>query len=121
MELHKESKKPINWTSQQQREYLQLLKAHTILFDPSCIIVNFPIEEDEVEFTAEELLSVLSSKKKSTASGLGGIKYDFIKALSSDSKNNLVEVINKYWRNCDILEDWRRIKIVPIPKKEKKT
>ncbi|XP_058987522.1 RNA-directed DNA polymerase from mobile element jockey isoform X1 [Musca domestica] len=70
-------------------------------------------------FSFAELQKVLDMKKKPSAAGLDGITYEMVNNLSIQSKHHLLVAYNKLWRNCNYLDEWREIKIVPIPKKDK--
>lgn len=70
-------------------------------------------------FSMEELDNVLQQKTKPSAAGLDGITYEMVNKLSQDSKQHLLNSFNNQWKNCEFFEEWRRIKIVPIPKKGK--
>ncbi|XP_058985851.1 uncharacterized protein LOC131806001 [Musca domestica] len=67
----------------------------------------------------EEFLLVLKNKKKPSAAGPDGITYEMINHLSDSAKTNFFEALNYSWKKCEIRDEWRKIKIVPIPKKGK--
>lgn len=83
--------------------------------------ITFPpnTQRTPVELTMEEFSSVLNRKKKPSAAGLDGITYEMINNLSESSKYNLFQAMNTAWKKCELRENWRKIKIVPIPKKGK--
>lgn len=110
---------PINWTLEQQNEFLSTLKSYTmntLPLDLSTINIIHPEEEETQPFTFQEFEYVLSKKRKSTAAGQDGIKYEYIRALPESSRKHLLTAINYQWSSCIIPESWRDIKIVPIPK-----
>lgn len=68
----------------------------------------------ESEFKIQELLNCL--KKKDTAPGDDCITYSMIYHLPSVYKSMLMRIYNLIYRSASIPEQWRSIKIVPIPK-----
>lgn len=110
---------PVNWNEEQQLKYLKYLQSHckTSHLQLSSISIVHPEEYLSRPFEMSELELVLSNKKKSTSAGLDGITYDHIKALSNFSREKLLEALNSHWHSSTIKEEWRSIKIVPIPKK----
>ncbi|KAL9916473.1 uncharacterized protein ACN2A1_002727 isoform 1-T1 [Glossina fuscipes fuscipes] len=55
-------------------------------------------------------------KKRATAAGCDGVKYDMLRALPGGSFSILLHAINNFWSTNFIPTDLRCIKIVPIPK-----
>ncbi|XP_075163016.1 uncharacterized protein LOC142235638 [Haematobia irritans] len=77
---------------------------------------HFEVTED---FTLLEFFNILKEKNKPSAAGLDGITYEMVKNLSDEAKRNLLTALNKAWAKCEINEEWRKIKIIPIPKRVK--
>lgn len=106
-----------NWTAEKEQQYLNLLQSYTSS-SASNTHVNIPFAHNP--FTIEEFESVLKNKQQtSTSAGADGIKYEMIKVLTNFSKEKFLKALNDQWSTGKVLNDWRRIIIVPIPKKNK--
>lgn len=66
------------------------------------------------EFTYLELEKSL--KKKNTAPGEDGITYSMLYYLPSECKVYLLKIYNFIFKSSQIPSQWRKIKVVPIPK-----
>lgn len=66
------------------------------------------------EFSIQEFLNCL--KKKDTAPGEDGITYSMVYNLPPAGKSYLLKMFNLIFKHSLIPEQWRSIKIVPIPK-----
>lgn len=109
-----------NWTFNQQNDYLQMLNSHTSKLQKSNESLLSGLNNFKHNpFSIEELKFVLDEKTVSTAAGHDKIKYFMIKCLSTLSKKKVLDGLNKAWSSCDILDIWRTIDIIPIPKKIK--
>lgn len=86
-----------NWTDQQQREYLQILKSYTPDLSNGPAITNDLSDFEHKPFTMTEFKAVLF-KKKNTAAGNDKIKYNMIKILPEKQLKILLEAISKQWR-----------------------
>lgn len=105
------------WCSENNNKYLIHLKSQippiTQKIDTSVFM------DDTHKFSLEEFLAVLEKKKKPSSAGLDGITYEMLNQLSIESKKTLLSALNNVWETCQITEEWRKIKIVPIPKRGK--
>lgn len=108
----------INWTHQQQSQYLEILKSYSPDLTNHTTITNDLSGFQHQPFTLEELQKALY-QKKNTAAGTDHIKYNMIKILTKEQKEIVVEALNKQWRTGCIKDAWRSINIIPIPKPNK--
>ncbi|XP_075150797.1 uncharacterized protein LOC142224905 [Haematobia irritans] len=104
------------WCEENNMEFLNHMKLQV----PDNTFVtprtHFAISHD---FSLDELVHVLKGKTTPSAAGLDGITYEMIHQLSLVCKKRLLEALNNSWRSCEISDNLRKIKIVPVPKKGK--
>lgn len=70
------------------------------------------------EFSYNELIAALR-KKKSTAPGADQIHYTILKELPSQSKQILLNLINKSWVDGTLPDQWKEATVIPILKANK--
>ncbi|XP_017489080.1 PREDICTED: uncharacterized protein LOC108377329 [Rhagoletis zephyria] len=108
------------WPSDEQAQYLDLLKnqcaVRTVEVGRDCQVSdNGCMDDSGLEFSVEVFDSVLRKKKKS-AGGLDGVTFGMLKGLPVDTKEALVHDFERHFLENRVREEWRKIKIVPIPK-----
>ncbi|XP_075165290.1 uncharacterized protein LOC142237772 [Haematobia irritans] len=106
-----------NWSEDNNNKFLNNLVEKI----PNNITSHTRLDHFEVteDFTLLEFFKILKEKNKPSAAGLDGITYEMVKNLSEEAKRNLLTALNKAWAKCEINEEWRKIKIIPIPKRGK--
>lgn len=110
---------PPNWSTEVQNSYLTFLKSHTSNLNQDRNALLNDIKFNHTPFTDDEFKDALDSKKKITAAGEDGLKYDMLKALNSFSRKRILEAFNSIWETGKLIDSWRHCKIIPIPKKDK--
>ncbi|KAL9877276.1 uncharacterized protein ACN2A1_013687 [Glossina fuscipes fuscipes] len=104
------------WNDRDNKKYLDMLKSYIPIVNP-ITMPSIPFSSiSNTPFSLHELMYVLHSRKRATAAGCDGVKYDMLTALSGGSFSMLLHAINNCWSTNFILSDLRCIKIVPIPK-----
>ncbi|KAL9874903.1 uncharacterized protein ACN427_013229 isoform 2-T2 [Glossina fuscipes fuscipes] len=104
------------WNDHDNKKYLDMLKSYIPSVNP-ITIPSIPFGSiSNTPFSLHELMYVLHSRKRATAAGCDGVKYDMLTALSGGSFSMLLHAINNCWSTNFIPSDLRCIKIVPIPK-----
>ncbi|XP_075154101.1 uncharacterized protein LOC142227433 isoform X1 [Haematobia irritans] len=105
------------WNDENNAVYLEHLKNQVT---GENVIIDFPLVNHFIEpFDFEEFILCLSGKRSQSAGGHDGITYNMIKSLSGISKRALLTAMNNAFLTNTIRDDWRIIKIVPIPKPKK--
>lgn len=112
-----ESRNPSRWCVEDNIKFLEHLKNQV----PCNVkkVDSIVYNGASTNFSFDELHFVLSQKTKPSAAGIDGITYEMLYNLSLDAKQNLLSAFNKLWTKCEINSEWRKIKIIPIPKKGK--
>lgn len=59
---------------------------------------------------------ILNSKKKHSAPGEDRVSYEMLRSLSIEATANIVDEINKMWRNGCVSDALKTIKVIAIPK-----
>ncbi|KAL9875806.1 uncharacterized protein ACN427_013804 isoform 2-T2 [Glossina fuscipes fuscipes] len=104
------------WNDRDNKKYLDMLKSYIPIVNP-ITMPSIPFSSiSNTPFSLHELMYVLHFRKRATAAGCDGVKYDMLTALSGGSVNMLLHAINNCWSTNCIPSDLRCIKIVPIPK-----
>ena len=80
---------------------------------------NQPATTDR-PFTTQELQNVLN-QTKNTSPGEDNIPYTFYKKAGSSFQHRLLRLLNRVWTQGYIPQEWRRAKIIPIPKPGRST
>lgn len=107
------------WLEENNKDYLKLLRDQ-VPYSQNVFEKNVNVSADQsLAFTYEEFMSILCRKSNNVAGGVDRVTYFMIKALSDVSKSKLLTAMNDSFLNNKILEEWRIIKIVPIPKRDK--
>ncbi|KAL9923766.1 uncharacterized protein ACN2A1_003314 isoform 1-T1 [Glossina fuscipes fuscipes] len=106
------------WNDRDDKKYLDMLKSYIPIVNP-ITMPSIPFSSiSNTPFSLHELMYVLHFRKRATAAGCDGVKYDMLTALSGGSFSMLLHAINNCWSTNFIPFDLRCIKIVPIPKPE---
>lgn len=106
------------WDSTINRSYLQHISRNCNATESPCITLSkftAPVQP----ISMAELNEFLSKKSPHSAPGIDGISYGIIKSLNKDNMEKVFTAINTSFKNCEVLDSWRKIKICPIPKKDK--
>ncbi|KAL9923767.1 uncharacterized protein ACN2A1_003314 isoform 2-T2 [Glossina fuscipes fuscipes] len=104
------------WNDRDDKKYLDMLKSYIPIVNP-ITMPSIPFSSiSNTPFSLHELMYVLHFRKRATAAGCDGVKYDMLTALSGGSFSMLLHAINNCWSTNFIPFDLRCIKIVPIPK-----
>ena len=72
-----------------------------------------------IPFSVEEYDKFIRKKSSRSAPGYDKISFGLLKSLNEDNVKLLVEGLNDNFYRCEVIDEWRRIKICPIPKKDK--
>lgn len=80
---------------------------------------KIPDNNSDLVFSFDDFCDAIRSKSNKVAGGNDKITYWMIKALSLESQNKLLEAMNDVFKKNYIREDWRIIRVVPIPKSNK--
>lgn len=106
---------PSFWDNSKNGSFLSYLAGQV----PLNVQTVFPKLTTQVPtfFTYDDLICALESKRRSTAGGLDRVTYEMVKSLPVSSKKSLLYVFNDLFTKCLIHDPWRRIRIVPIPKR----
>lgn len=75
-------------------------------------------EDSYISFSLEDLITCLKRKKMS-AGRLDSITFEMLKKLPVETKSLLVNELQNIFNNNFVPEEWRTVKIVPIPKPNK--
>ncbi|XP_058987128.1 probable RNA-directed DNA polymerase from transposon BS isoform X3 [Musca domestica] len=117
---NRESAEVRPWNNDRSSHFLQYLKDQVpgdLLEVPSYSDQhNF---HDKIIFDFDHFEKILSEKKKGSAGGHDKITYEMIKALPGISKRAILTALYNAFLENSINDNWRIIKIVPIPKPNK--
>ncbi|XP_036347219.1 uncharacterized protein LOC118756569, partial [Rhagoletis pomonella] len=91
-----------DWATEDNLEYLEMLKSQVRA-------------ATTIQATQPEKLN----SKKSTAGGVDKITFSTLRHLPRESKEKLLKALESSYHNNEVIESWRRIRIVPIPKANK--
>lgn len=108
------------WNEENNEKYLEYLKGQVV--DALGNARSVAVESDcgTVEpFEFEEFENCLMNKRMRSAGGHDGVTYAMLKALPGISKRAILMALNNAFLSNDISDNWRTIKIVPIPKPNK--
>ncbi|KAI8122428.1 hypothetical protein CVS40_6716 [Lucilia cuprina] len=96
------------------RNHLRDQVPNNVSMNLDCLATNRP-----TPFTIDDYLKVLESKRKPSAGGVDRVTYQMIHSLSLEAKVSLLCVLNEHFMNFHIHPEWRKVKIVPISKRNK--
>jgi hypothetical protein len=67
-------------------------------------------------FTIEDLESAFARKKADSATGIDGITYEMVKHMNIGTKELILKRLNEQWKEGMVIEEWKKIKIIPVLK-----
>lgn len=113
----KPTKSKTGWDDESNKAFLMKLVPKN---NADCSNSNsFNSSNIHIPFTLNEFYDTLDLKRKGTTPGYDGVRYDHLRALTIEGKTAILNTLNRAWCNNEIYDEWRKIKICPIPKKGK--
>lgn len=79
-----------------------------------------PNPELDQEFSTAEVWQAISQLKTTSAAGPDGVTNKMLRNLDLTSVMALTDLINKYWQDGEIPQEWKHARIIFIPKPGKK-
>lgn len=107
------------WCSDNNKDFLNLLRDQLPTGNNSLPINKELIPINNFAISFDELHKVIHSKNRYSAGGVDLVTYKMLKALPDEALNNVRTALNDVFITNQMPENWRTIKIVPIPKKDK--
>lgn len=115
---HEDKQTVRTWSKTENENFLNHISRNVSGNSSSSINNTSPFRKSK-DFTLDELYKFLITKSKKSAAGTDGITYAMIKAIPENTAPKLLEAINNCFQQCKIIDAWREIKIIPIPKKNR--
>lgn len=114
------------WDDDNNFKYLEYLRdqvpVNNIDEEDDLKVLNYNDEDESLDFNGfsfDEFEKCLAGKTKSSAGGCDGITYEMVRSLQGIAKRSLLTALNNAFLSNNIVDDWRLIKVVPIPKPNK--
>lgn len=113
--------KPVNnvWNEKQQIDYLNLVAEQANSSTGSMEIAFGNIISDRPLLNKESFERFLTSRSSRSAAGPDNITYGMIASLKEEERQKFYNILLEIWKKGDFPEEWRKIRITPIPKRGK--